>query len=46
MEEFTQHIGFPIHKACRNKQFVRDKINAKKEHPLLSLGLMSSFFRN
>lgn len=46
LEEFVLNSGFPIHKGCRSKQFMRDQITRRKDNPLLSLGLYASFMRN
>ena len=38
--------GLPLHKVCRNKQYMRLALTSTKATPLCSLGLQTSFLRS
>lgn len=46
LEEFVVSAPLPVHKVCRNKVQMRQALLQRKAHPLLSLGLTSSFITN
>lgn len=46
MEEFVLAGPLPLHKVCKKKIYMRQMLQQRKAHPLLSLGLASSIFTN
>lgn len=46
LEEFALAAPLHFHKVCKKKVYMRQMMQQRKAHPLLSLGLVSSFVSN
>ena len=46
MDEMVMISSLPIHKICRNKQYMRQVIQSRKANPFMTAGLMDSWIKN
>ena len=46
LDEFAVVTPLPLHKVCKSKAHMRTVVSGRKASPLISLGLIDSFFKN
>lgn len=46
MDELVMISSLPIHKICRNKQYMRQAITTRKSNPFMTAGLVDSWVKN